>query len=88
MHIDIVRTALHRSPFQPFVLRLADGRSIPVPHPDFVAVSPRQVFVVNPQDESVSMIEPLLIVSLEVPQPQTGTASGGEVEGNGNPPSA
>jgi hypothetical protein len=72
-HVDVIRTALHRSPFEPYVIRLADGRSLSVPHPDFVAVSPRQVVVVNPQDEAVSRFEPLLIVALEFAQPQTGT---------------
>lgn len=65
MHVDVVRDALHKQPFQPFILRLADGRSVYVAHPDFVAVSPRRVFVVNPVDESSSWLEPLLIVSID-----------------------
>jgi hypothetical protein len=65
MHVDLVRDALHKQPFQPFLLRLADGRSVYVAHPDFVAVSPRQVHVISPVDESVSWLEPLLIVSIE-----------------------
>lgn len=85
MHIDVVRTALHRSPFDPFVIRLADGRSLPVPHPDFVAVSPRQVVVVNPEDESVSRIEPLLIVSLEFAQPQSGGTAGNGTQDRSGP---
>jgi hypothetical protein len=38
--IDItgVREALHKQPFEPFDMRLADGRSLLVPHPDFVAL--------------------------------------------------
>jgi hypothetical protein len=65
MSIDSVRDALHKQPFQPFIIRLADGRSVYVAHPDFVAVSPRQVHVISPVDESVSWLEPLLIVSIE-----------------------
>lgn len=65
MNVDVIREALHKQPFQPFTFRLTDGRTLPVFHPDFVAVSKRQVIVVNSQDESVSWVEPLLIVSIE-----------------------
>ena len=64
MDIDGVRQALHRQPFEPFVIRLADGRSLPVRHPDFVAVGRRRIVVVG-ADDRTSMIEPLLIVSLD-----------------------
>ena len=30
-----VREAIKAQPFRPFVVRLVDGRSYPVPHPDF-----------------------------------------------------
>jgi hypothetical protein len=64
MDIDGVRQALHRQPFEPFVIRLADGRSMPVRHPDFVAAGKRRIVVVG-ADDRTSMIEPLLIVSLD-----------------------
>lgn len=64
MDIAGVRDALHKQPFEPFVIRLADGRSLPVPHPDFVALTPRRV-IVGAEDDSWSIVEPLLIVSLD-----------------------
>jgi hypothetical protein len=64
MDIQGIREALHREPFEPFSIRLADGRSLPVSHPDFVALGPRRIVVVT-EDDSWSVIEPLLIVSLE-----------------------
>ena len=64
MDVAGVRAALHRQPFEPFAIRLADGRSLPVPHPDFVAVGTRRIVVVG-ADDSTLMIEPLLIVSLD-----------------------
>jgi hypothetical protein len=67
MNTGAIREALHKQPFEPFSLRLADGREIQVRHPDFVAVSPGRVIVIHPPEESVSMIEPLVIVSLEWP---------------------
>jgi hypothetical protein len=64
MDIAVVREALHREPFQPFAIRLADGRALPVRHPDFVAVGRRRVVFVA-KDDSTLIIEPLLIVSLD-----------------------
>lgn len=80
MNVDVVREALRKLPFRPFTFRLADGRELPIVHPDFVAVSQRQVIVVNPQDESVSWLEPLLIVSIEY----VGTGQGVPPSGNGS----
>lgn len=68
-----VRDAVNREPFRPFVLRLADGRAVPVRHPDFVALTPR-LAVVGFEDNTVSIIEPLLIVSIDL---LPGSESGG-----------
>jgi hypothetical protein len=64
MDIQGVREALHREPIQPFAIRLADGRSLPIPHPDFVAVGKRRLVVIA-EDDSWSFVEPLMIVSLD-----------------------
>lgn len=67
MDANAIREAMHRVPFQPFRLRLADGREILVPHPDYLAVAARRIVFINPADESTAFLEPLLIVSLEIP---------------------
>jgi hypothetical protein len=79
MQRDAIREALHKQPFRPFTLRLADGRGLPVSHPDFVAILGRTAVVASPHlDESYAVVEPLLIVSVEYngaanqPAPQTG----------------
>ena len=64
MDLNALRDALNRQRFQPFLIRLADGRSEQVPHPEVVAIAPRLV-VVTRRDNSWSAIEPILIVSLE-----------------------
>ena len=64
MDIEGIREVLHRQPFEPFLIRLADGRSLPVPHRDFVALMPERV-VVGAEDNSWSLLEPLMIVSLD-----------------------
>ncbi len=63
MDLAGIREALNREPFEVFSFRLADGRRVPVVHPDFVALGTRRVVVVAP-DDSWKVIEPLLIVSI------------------------
>src|SRR5438477_493115 len=64
MDINSLRQALRLVPFQSFDLRLADGRTVHVAHPEFVAIAPR-IVVVTAEDNSWSVIEPILIVSLQ-----------------------
>jgi hypothetical protein len=69
MDLNGIREAIRRQPFQPFTIRLADGRSMPVSHPEYVAVGTRLAIVVGPDDSSV--VEPLLIASLDYATPET-----------------
>ncbi|MBI4623975.1 MAG: hypothetical protein HY736_12260 [Verrucomicrobia bacterium] len=55
---------------KPFTLRLSDGRRLPVPHPDFIAVGQRVIYVIGKND-TTSRIDPLHVVSIE-----EGTAHG------------
>jgi hypothetical protein len=64
MDIQGVREALRKEPFQPFIIRLADGRSVPVHHSEFVAVGKRRLVVID-ENDGWSFVEPLLIVSLD-----------------------
>ena len=64
MDLAGIREALHREPFQPFSMHLADGRSLAVKHPEVVAVGKRRLIVVQP-DDSWAVVEPLLVVSLD-----------------------
>jgi hypothetical protein len=55
------------NPFKPFIIHLADGRSVTVPHRDFVSLSPggRIVIVYRP-DDSFSIVDLFLVTELEV----------------------
>jgi len=53
-----------RGGFRPFVLRLMDGRSFPVPHPEFIVVGRHAVVVVDRDGDPV-YIDPLHIVSVD-----------------------
>jgi hypothetical protein len=76
MDIAGIREAILRQPFEPFVMRLADGRSMPVPHREFIAVTPRRVLI-GFENDSWAIVEPLLIVSLES-MPRKGKGGNGE----------
>jgi hypothetical protein len=49
--------------FQPFTVRLSDGREFTVPHRDFIAVTPRVVVVIDEKEISHT-INLLHIVSI------------------------
>lgn len=68
MTTEQLQSALHAQPFQPFALRLADGRSLSVPHRDFVAHKPGgRIAIVVSDDESHVAVDLLLVVSLDFP---------------------
>ena len=59
--------SLHRAmPFEPFRVHMADGRSIDVPHPDFMHLSPTgRRLIVDRSDDSFEVIDVLLVTSVE-----------------------
>lgn len=65
MDVEHIRTAVDKEPFEPFTLRLSDGRAIVVRHPEFVATSPNLVVVIGEKGYGASNIDPFLIVSIE-----------------------
>ncbi len=70
-----LRTAHRSTPFRPFNIRMADGRTFSIPHPDFLSMSPvgRTVVVYHP-DDSASIIDLLLMTKLELSPPSNSTA--------------
>jgi hypothetical protein len=67
VNIERFREVCHATPFRPFVLHLADGREVPVKHPDYVAATPtgRTVVMVQP-DESLNIIDLFLVTDIEL----------------------
>ncbi|MGH7135380.1 MAG: hypothetical protein ACREHD_06540 [Pirellulales bacterium] len=66
MTIQQLRAIHHATPFKPFTIHVADGRSFRVPHRDFLSQSPggRSLFVFH-DDEAFSVIDLLLVTELE-----------------------
>ena len=50
--------------FRPFELRLTNGRKVPIPHSEFIAIAPGTVGVLG-EKGSVTIIDPLHIASLK-----------------------
>jgi hypothetical protein len=64
--IEQLRTFYNAQPFKPFIIHLADGRSIPVMHREFLASAPsgRTITVYQPDDTAI-VIDLLLVTDLE-----------------------
>ena len=65
-----LRDLYEAQPFKPFSMILADGRSVPVVHPEWMTISPtgRIVTVFEP-DDSLRIIDLILVTALEVGKP-------------------
>ena len=71
MHIDIIRQALERRPFRPFIIRMAGGSEFEVSHPHALAwssarESPSALVCVMP-DGRWAFLAPEHVIELAVP---------------------
>ena len=62
-----IRQLLHASPFQPFVIRMADGREYRIEHPDFVLAAASEIpqITIEDADGCHHYLSVLLITSIE-----------------------
>ena len=62
-----IRSLLHASPFQPFIIHMADGREYRIEHPDFVLASSTEVpqVIIEESDGHTHFLSVLLINSIE-----------------------
>ena len=68
MTIEKVRELQHANPFVPFSVRLADGRLIPVQHPDFGSSSQtgRVLHVFHGPQDASTFVDVVLVTALEM----------------------
>jgi hypothetical protein len=67
MTAEQLRAMREASPFRPFTIHLADGRSLAVPHRDFVSQSPGgRTIIVYQSAEAFSVVDLYLVTELEV----------------------
>jgi len=64
------RDVREANPFRPFTIHLADGKTLMVPHRDFVSQSPGgRTIIVYGTDESHSLVDLYLVTRVEVQAP-------------------
>jgi hypothetical protein len=70
MNPEAIRRAHAARPYQPFVLHLADSRSFPVPHPEFMAIGPggRNIIVFRDADWW-DVLDVIMITGIEIGNP-------------------
>ncbi|MBI5773113.1 MAG: hypothetical protein HZA89_05130 [Verrucomicrobia bacterium] len=75
MNSNLIREHLNRDT-RPFFFRLSDGTRVPAAHPDFVAVSPGQIVVIDPKTEGLTRVDPLHVVAIEELPPKKSKSNG------------
>ncbi|HUE71366.1 MAG TPA: hypothetical protein VMP01_10820 [Pirellulaceae bacterium] len=66
MTIEQLRKMHQAQPFHPFDINLADGRSLPVEHPEMLAIAPPgRTIGVGRDDGTIEIIDLLLVTSLK-----------------------
>jgi len=75
--IKKLRKLYDTRPFRPFIIHVADGRAIPVSHPGFMVAAPsgRTAAVYLP-DDTLEIVDLLLVTDLEVWPPGNGPGKG------------
>ena len=69
MTTDQLPNLIKSQPFLPFTIRTADGREVKVLHPESIAYKGGRIAVVLNPDESVDIIDLLLVPGINVPAP-------------------
>lgn len=66
MTIEQLRAMHQARPFQPFDIYLADGRTLPVDHPEFLSQTPNgRTIAVGREDNTTEIVDLLLVTSLK-----------------------
>jgi hypothetical protein len=77
MTVEQLKNVHQAQPFQPFTFHMCDGRSLHVPHPEFLSHSPSDRTVIVYQDgDNFSVVDLLLVNQLEI-QRSTSNGSNG-----------
>jgi hypothetical protein len=77
MTVEQMRAMCDATPFRPFVIHLADGKEIPVVSREFISSAPTgRTIVVWQPDDSMSIIDLLLVTRLEQKSTDNGKSNG------------
>ena len=65
MNADALREWLNRQPFEPFELRLSNGETYQIQHPEVIAVGRNRAVVVDPETDRATFIALVHINSIQ-----------------------
>lgn len=65
MTTDQLKSFISVRPFRPFLIHMADGRTVEVNHPQWIAYAGGRIALVAKPDDSFEVIDLLLVPSLE-----------------------
>lgn len=87
MTIDQLRKAASARPFFPFTVSLGDGRKFRVGHPEKIMITPEatRTFIVAESGEDYSIIDLLLVTSIDYKQRGSRSKANGRSNGKHRP---
>ena len=66
---EAVHEAVRATPFRPFIVRLADGNSYPVPSPDHASLSPSgRTLIVYGDHDRIKILDVMTITEIDATQ--------------------
>jgi hypothetical protein len=68
MNVEAIREWLNRRPFEPFVLRLSNGETYDVRHPELVALGKNRIVVADPETDRFVHLSLIHVNSIEALQ--------------------
>ncbi len=69
MKAESLQEVIHASPFRPFVIRIADGKQVVVPHPEWIVFQGNRTAVVMESDDRLHIIDIGLVTRLAFDPP-------------------
>jgi hypothetical protein len=66
MTIQEIKKAYAARPFQPFDIHTADGRTVPVMSPEFLAFSPKERCVYVGLEDGLEIVDLLLVTTIKM----------------------
>ena len=65
MNAEAVRAMLRRQPFAPFAIVMSSGERHIVKHPEYLAMTPNRLVVVDPDTEAFAVLAMLHVAELQ-----------------------
>lgn len=70
-----IQALIRRSPFEPFVVRMSNGESYEVRHPELVMLTPATLYLFEPASEKVVRCSLFQIATIEHAEPSDAGSS-------------